>query len=91
MSKIFKNLITLTQIQNGAPGTGVEIKGLAYIIVEGDPTPGNKYTLYTNQELTQEITGATNGDSYLANGYLFVYNETDKEEDKDKFSCIGRI
>jgi hypothetical protein len=62
---------------------------LAYVKIEGegDPIPGEKYTLYTNQELTQEITGATNGDSYLANGYLFVYNE----EDNGKFSCVGKI
>ena len=68
-------------------GTGVEIKGLAYVNIENEPIPGEKYILYTNQEFTQPITGATNGDSYLANGYLFIYNE----EDGDKFSCVGKI
>ena len=67
-------------------GTGVEIKGLAYVKIE-EPIPGEKYVLYIDQGFTQPITEASNGDSYLANGYLFVYNE----EDGDKFSCVGKI
>ena len=68
-------------------GTGVEIKGLAYIDLEGEPVPGSKYFLYTDQEFTQQIIEAQNGDSYLAEGYLFVYNE----EDGNYFSCVGKI
>jgi hypothetical protein len=67
-------------------GTGVEIKGLAYVKAE-EPIPGEKYVLYIDQGFTQPITDVSNGDSYLANGYLFVYNE----EDEGQFSCVGKI
>ena len=81
--------ITMVCIQGakGANGTGVAIKGTAYVkdITVDDDAIGNKYLLYIDEECTIQITSIEEGDAYLVNGYLFVYSSG------NEFACSGKI
>lgn len=66
----------------GEDGKSVEIKGVAY--AKTTPVTGNTIDLYSDTATTQGITGASEGDSYLVNGYLCVHNGVN-------FVCTGQI
>ena len=67
---------------DGEDGRSVELKGVAY--AKSTPVTGNVITLYSDINANVQITNATDGDSYLVDGYLCVYNGTD-------FVCTGQI
>lgn len=74
---------------NGNDGTSVNIEGTAYY--DGtltDDNVGERISLYADTELSTPIDTATlsNGDSYIVQGYLCIYNSTD-----DMFICSGKI
>lgn len=79
---------TCIQGAKGADGTGVTIKGTAYVkdITVDDTIIGNEYILYKDAECSVQLTNAQDGDSYLVSGYLFAYSGAD-----DKFTCCGKI
>jgi hypothetical protein len=58
----------------GADGKGIEIQGVAYLKTgtASDSSIGQKYELYN--ENGSKITGASQEDAYLVDGYLFVYS-----------------
>lgn len=66
----------------GEDGKSVEIKGVAY--TKDTPVAGQIIVLYSDINTSTKITNATNGDSYLVDGYLCVYNGTN-------FICTGQI
>ena len=66
----------------GEDGKSVQIKGVAY--AKTTPVTGQVIVLYSDINTSTQITNATNGDSYLVDGYLCVYNGTD-------FICTGQI
>lgn len=71
----------------GADGTGVSIKGTAYINGSvSDDIIGQSFELYSDAGHSTQITNASDGDAYLVDGYLFVYSGTDQ-----KFTCTGKI
>ena len=87
-----QNTVTTTCIQgakgnDGKDGTGVAIKGTAYVknVTVDDSIIGLLYDLYIDSECTTRITSAESGDAYLVDGYLFVYSND------DQFACAGRI
>ena len=67
---------------SGEDGKSVEIKGVAY--AKTTPVTGTVITLYSDVNTTTQITGASEGDSYLVGGYLCVYNGS-------QFMCTGQI
>ena len=67
---------------SGEDGKSVEIKGVAY--AKTTPVTGTTIALYSDTAMTIQITNATEGDSYLVDGYLCVYNGTN-------FVCTGQI
>jgi hypothetical protein len=71
----------------GQDGKGVEIKGLAYVSSGTEIVEGRDYVLYKDEDGKVKIEEALEGDSYLVNGYLFVYNGGNPVT----FSCIGKI
>jgi len=78
---------TCIQGAKGEDGTGVSIKGVAYVNgVVGDSMIGGVYAIYKDKNFTSQITGAVDGDSYLIDGYLFVYSGSG-----DAFVCSGKI
>lgn len=85
---IFAPALIGTHGAKGSDGTGVSIKGTAYIkdITIGDNIIGNEYPLYSDKNCITIISGATDGDSYLVDGYLFVYSGSD-----NLFTCAGKI
>ena len=66
----------------GEDGKSVQIKGVAYAQIT--PISGQTITLYSDKSTSTQITNAINGDSYLVDGYLCVYNGTN-------FVCTGQI
>lgn len=70
----------------GADGTSVTILGIAY--ANTSISLNNYYTLYSDSDCTTAIdtSGLENGDSYLVNGYLCIYNTTQQQ-----FLCTGKI
>ncbi len=66
----------------GEDGKSVQIKGVAY--AKTTPIAGQNIVLFSDINTTVQITTATNGDSYLVDGYLCVYNGTN-------FVCTGQI
>lgn len=70
----------------GANGTSVTILGIAY--ANTSISLNNYYTLYSDSDCTTAIdtSGLENGDSYLVNGYLCIYNTTQQQ-----FLCTGKI
>lgn len=98
-NKEYENRITFTLITSGKngvdgqpgkdgvdgkDGTSVTIEGVAY--AKTTPITGSTIDLYSDVATTQPITGTTTGESYLVDGYLCVYNTTDR-----KFICTGKI
>lgn len=79
---------TCIQGAKGNDGTGIAIKGTAYIkdVVVSDAIIGSEYIIYKDAQCTTQITNAEDGDSYLIDGYLFVYSGAG-----DKFTCTGKI
>ena len=74
---------------NGNDGTSVNIEGTAYYNgVLTDDNVGTSVPLYSDSELSTLIdtTVLANGDSYIVQGYLCIYNKTD-----NMFICSGRI
>lgn len=71
---------------DGKDGSSVSIKGSAYIS-GASYVIGQHYTLYSNSSLTTQIISPTIGDSYLVNGYLFVYDGAANSQ----FVCVGSI
>ena len=71
----------------GKDGTGVSIKGSAYVkdITVSDNIIGQSYYLYTDSAYSSQIINSQSGDAYLVDGYLFVYNNS------NKFICTGKI
>lgn len=67
---------------SGEDGKSVEIKGIAY--TKTTPVTGANIVLYSDAATTVPITNATEGDFYLVDGYLCVYNGTN-------FVCTGQI
>lgn len=67
---------------SGEDGKSVEIKGVAY--AKTTPITGQTVALYSDANTATQITGATEGDSYLVDGYLCVHNGTN-------FVCTGQI
>lgn len=72
----------------GQDGTGVTIKGVAYIkdVVVGDNIVNTEHLIYQDSNCTTQITNPADSDSYLVDGYLFVYSGKD-----NKFTCVGKI
>ena len=71
----------------GKDGTGVAIKGSAYAeVAVSDDIIGSEHKLYSNKDCSDPIVGASDGDAYLVDGYLFVYSGSN-----DKFICTGKI
>lgn len=76
----------------GADGTGVAIKGVAYITYKNGTTSVDEtylnelYSLYSDESKTKQITDPQDGDAYLVDGYLFVYSG-----DGNNFTCVGKI
>lgn len=68
----------------GTAGTGIQIKGTAYINEEF--TEGNSYTIYSDKDHKNPITDAQEGDCYMVQGFLFVYST-----EKKMFTCIGKF
>ena len=66
----------------GEDGKSVQIKGVAY--TKTTPITGQVIVLYSDATTTTQITNAANGDSYLVDGYLCVYNGAN-------FVCTGQI
>ena len=66
----------------GEDGKSVQIKGVAY--AKTTPITGQTITLYSDEGTSTQIVDAANGDSYLVDGYLCVYNGTN-------FVCTGQI
>lgn len=68
----------------GEDGKSVQVKGVAYS--ETTPVTGEIVALYLDSSTTTPIDKdtASEGDSYLVDGYLCVYNGTD-------FVCTGQI
>lgn len=66
----------------GEDGKSVELKGVAY--AKTTPVTGQTISLYSDANTISQITSATEGDSYLVDGYLCVYNGTN-------FVCTGQI
>ena len=66
----------------GEDGRSVELKGVAYAKIT--PTTGQSIELFSDIDTNIQITSATDGDSYLVDGYLCVYNGVD-------FICTGQI
>lgn len=69
--------------EDGKNGTSVNIQGTAY--AKSTPITGSTLKLYSDAYTTNEIAGA-DGDAYLVDGYLCVYNKTD-----NNFICTGKI
>ena len=73
--------------ENGKDGTSVTIRGLAYSNVT--PIAGNPIDIYSDPSVYNDetkISGTENGESYLVEGYLCVYNTT-----TERFVCTGKI
>lgn len=80
----YKELSDTTQIvftrvdtgTNGADGTSVTIKGVAY--AKTTPNTGDVVTLYVDEACTTALntSGLTSGTSYMVDGFLCVYDET---------------
>lgn len=66
----------------GDDGKSIELKGVAYAKVT--PVTGQNIELFSDVNTATKITNATEGDSYLVNGYLCTYNGTN-------FVCTGQI
>lgn len=78
---------TCIQGAKGEDGTGVTIKGVAYVTVSvSDDIVGNTYSIYSDEDCTVQIVNAEDGDSYLIDGYLFVYSGSGTT-----FTCAGKI
>lgn len=78
---------TCIQGAKGSDGTGVAIKGTAYTKdIVGDDDIGNEYIIYKDVQCDTQIINAEDGDSYLVEGYLFVYSGSN-----DNFICAGKI
>ena len=74
--------------QDGKDGSSVSILGTAYTTEDSaDFVVGQNYTIYSDAELTTQITGSESGDAYLVNGYLFVYSGAEN----DQFTYVGNI
>ena len=83
---VFTRSDTGTNGLDGQNGTGVNILGVAY--ANTTISVGNYYDLYSDEACTTKInlSSLQNGDSYLVDGYLCVYNI-----DRQKFLCTGKI
>ena len=66
----------------GEDGKSVQVKGVAYS--KTTPVTGESITLYSDTSTNTRITSAIQGDSYLVDGYLCVYNGAN-------FVCTGQI
>ena len=66
----------------GEDGKSVQVKGVAYS--KTTPVSGQSIVLYSDESTNTQITNATEGDSYLVEGYLCVYNG-------NQFICTGQI
>lgn len=66
----------------GEDGKSVQVKGVAYS--KTTPVTGEFITLYSDTSTNTQITSAIQGDSYLVDGYLCVYNGAN-------FVCTGQI
>jgi hypothetical protein len=78
---------TCIQGAKGEDGTGVTIKGVAYVkTTVNDSSIGSEYALYSDESCTNQITSVEDGDSYLVSGYLFVYSGNGSD-----FTCAGKI
>ena len=85
--------ITFTRVDtgaNGADGTSITIKDTAYYngVLNEKHTGEVVPLLYTNSECTTLLStiGLSDGDAYIVQGYLCVYNRT-----KNGFICAGTI
>lgn len=70
-------------------GTGVTIKGTAYVAsntIIDDSSIGKNYLLYKDANCTTQIVNPEDNDSYIVNGYLFVYSGAGND-----FTCVGKI
>ena len=73
---------------NGKDGSSVNIIGTAYIAEDlTECVIGQDYILYSNPELTIQITNPNLGDGYLVQGNLFTYSGAANS----KFHCVGNI
>ena len=85
--KVQDGVATCISGAKGADGTGVAIKGSAYINGDvSDDIIGQSFLIYSDEEHITQITSAQDEDAYLVNGYLFVYSGVD-----DQFICTGKI
>ena len=81
--------ITFVRVDSGSDGTSVSIKDTAYCKDTLTEThTGELVTLFKDIDYENELSieGLINGDAYLVQGYLCVYNEA-----KGGFICTGTI
>ena len=75
--------------QDGADGTSIIIKDTAYYNgMLGEEHTGELVVLYTDSTYLTLLStqGLSDGDSYIAQGYLCIYNST-----RNGFVCTGKI
>ena len=71
----------------GKDGTSIDLQGVAYTTETIDDSSLNqKYSLYSDEACQNQIVSADDGDSYVVNGYLFVYSGSGSE-----FTCAGKL
>lgn len=88
-NKTYIAVCSIGCVSDGVDGTSVKILGSAYKKTD-EYQIGTIYDIYYDANCTEIInsttTTLTNGDSYIINGYLFVYDSK-----YNAFACTGEI